>query len=388
MFRSTMLFLVIACGWLAAGAHATPYSAHSMVHSCCTPFAQKERMFSEAKAMGARYIRLDIALDEVFDVWTVEAPEPQWRGVDEIVGLARRYRLPVLAVMIGTPAHISTCRERWPEGHAICAATDPQRFGEYVARVVARAPDVFRTIEVWNEPDGAWAFDGTPEQYADMLSAANAAVKRRFPAVTVLIGGAMSPRSRDWYARVLTTGAARSFDVANVHVRGSVAALVPAIRRWRRFFRDHGHRGPLWVTETGYPSDARSQYDERYGDGELAQARYIRAALPALLRAGAEQVFVTMRDGWQSEFGGDSRFTSEGVLEMAEQEPFTTRRKPAFEVVRRLAASARRRGSGRGRCRARGPRGRRTRMRSPGRSSSPGWRSAPARCRCRSGRAR
>ncbi len=39
--------------------------------------------------------------------------------------------------------------------------------------------------------------------------------------------------------------------------------------------------------------------------------------------------------------------------------------------------SARRRGSGRGRCRARGPCGRRTSRRSPGRSSRPGWRSAP-----------
>jgi len=320
-----------------------PYSAHSMVNSCCTPFAQKQRMFSEAKAMGAHYIRLDIALDAVFDVWTVEAPEPQWRGVDEIIRLSRRFRLPVLAVMIGTPAHISTCKERWPEGHARCAATDPQRFGKYAARIVARAPDVFRTIEVWNEPDGAWAFDGTPEQYAAMLTATHAAVKRRFPAVTVLIGGAMSPRSRSWYARVLATGAAWSFDVANVHVRGRAAALGPTIRRWRRFFRDHGHRGPLWVTETGYPSDARSQYDERYGDGERAQARYIRVALPALLRAGAEQVFVTMRDGWPSEFGPDSCFASEGVLEMEEHAPFATRRKPAFKAVRRLAAGALRR---------------------------------------------
>ena len=360
MLRSTTLLLVAACGWFAADAHATPYSAHSMVHSCCTPYAQKERMFSEAKAMGARYIRLDVALDEVFDVWTVEAPDPHWRGVDEVIRLARRYRLPVLAVIIGTPAHISACKERWPEGHASCAATDPRRFGRYAARVVARAPDVFRTIEVWNEPDGAWAFDGTPEQYAGMLKATHTAVKRRFPGVTVLIGGAMSSRSRGWYGRVLAAGAARSFDVANVHVRGRVDALGPAVGGWRRFFRRHGHRGPLWVTETGYPSDARSQYDARYRGGELAQARYIRAALPTLLRAGAEQIFVTMRDGWRSEFGADSAFASEGVVEMGERAPYTTRRKAAFEVVRSLAASARRRESARGPRRAGGPHAPRT----------------------------
>jgi hypothetical protein len=335
MFRSAALFLATTCCWLAPSAHAAPYSAHSMLQSCCTPYAQKERMFSEAKAMGARYIRLDVSLDAIFDVWTAEASAPNWRGVDEVVRLARRYRLRVLAVMNGTPAHISTCKERWPEGHGRCATSDPARFGEYAARVIARAPDVFRTIEVWNEPDGAWAFDGTPGQYADMLHATYTAVKERFPRVTVLIGGAMSLASRGWYARVFDAGARRSFDVANAHVRGRATAVGAQVRRWRLFFRLHGHRGALWVTETGYPSDPREQYDDHYVGGELAQARYLGAALPALVRAGAEQVFVTMRDGWRSEFGPDSPFNSEGVLELAEGQPWTTRRKPAFDVVRR-----------------------------------------------------
>src|SRR5262245_19991278 len=340
MFWPALLLLtLIASLWPSAGAEASPYSAHSMVQSCCTPFAQKERMFAEAKAMGAGYIRLDVSLDDVFDVWTAEAPRPRWDGVDEVVRLARRYRLKVLAVVNGTPAHISSCRERWPDGHARCAPTDPLRFGRYVEQVVARAPDVIRTIEVWNEPDGSWAFDGTPEQYAAMLRATYVAVKQRFPPVTVLIGGAMSYRSRGWYARALEAGALHSFDVANVHVRGREAALGAMVRAWRRFFRRRGQRGPLWITELGYPSATAAQTDERYRGGELAQARYLRDALPAIVRAGATQVFVTMRDGWESEYGADSPFRSEGVLEMDEQPPYATRRKPAFDAVRRLVAA-------------------------------------------------
>src|SRR5688500_8269246 len=187
MFRSALLVTAALWACFASAAHAGPLSAHSMLQSCCTPSAQKELMFSEARAMGASYIRVDVGLDAVFDFWAVQAPEPNWRSVDEIAALARRYRIRVLAVVNGTPAHISACRERWPDGHGRCAATDPDRFGAYAARVVARAPDVFRTIEVWNEPDGAWAFEGTPEQYAAMLRATYAEVKRRFPAVTVLL---------------------------------------------------------------------------------------------------------------------------------------------------------------------------------------------------------
>jgi hypothetical protein len=376
MLRSAIVLMAIFGGWLVPQAHAGAYSAHSMLKSCCTPYAQKERMFSEASAMGARFIRVDVGLDAVFDFWTAEAPEPDWGGVDEIIGLARRYRIRVLAVLNGTPAHISSCRDRWPEGHGRCAPTDPARFGEYAARVVARAPDVFKTVEVWNEPDGAWSFEGTPEQYASMLRATYAAVKARFPTVTVLIGGAMSLKGRAWYARALAAGANGSFDVVSVHVRGRAAVLTDMVRRWRRFFRTYGDAGPLWVTEAGYPSDPRTQYDGGYSGGERDQARYLRTALPALVCAGAEQVFVTERDGWESEYGAESPFNSEGVLELTEHEPYRSRRKPAFEVVRRLAARPTPRGCGRGLPRARGRGGRPTSTRSRGRSSRRERRSA------------
>jgi hypothetical protein len=335
--------LAAACACLimasAAKAQPAPYSAHSMANTCCTPYAQKERMFAEARAMGAGYIRLDVVLDPIFDLWVAPAPEPRWQGVDEVVRLSRRYRLPVLAVMRATPAHISACKERWPVGHHRCAASDPRMFGQYVARVIERAPDVFRAIEVWNEPDGAWTFDGAPEEYAQMLSATHDAVKRRFPSVQVLTGGAMSLAGQDWFERVFAApgvGAAGKFDVANVHIRGPMATLVSTVRSWREFFRRHGHTGALWVTEAGYPADDRFQDDERYRGGEPAQARYLRDALPTLLRAGADQVFVTMRDTWPSEFGSESPFSSEGVVAMDQHEPYAVRRKRAFAVIRRL----------------------------------------------------
>ena len=70
MFRPAALLsllLAFALGWGAAGAQAAPYSTHSMVQSCCTPFAQKKTLFAEASAMGARYVRLDVSLEGTFD---------------------------------------------------------------------------------------------------------------------------------------------------------------------------------------------------------------------------------------------------------------------------------------------------------------------------------
>ena len=87
------------------------------------------------------------------------------------------------------------------------------------------------------------------------------------------------------------------------------------------------------MTEAGYPSDDRFQYDERYRGGEAAQARYLRDALPAMARAGVEHIFVTTRDTWASEFGLESPFASEGIVSLAQDEPYSVRRKPAFDVV-------------------------------------------------------
>ena len=63
------LRLAVALGVLlmASPAHAAPISAHSQVHSCCTPSAAKERVFSEAKDLGADYVRVDIEMNSIFE---------------------------------------------------------------------------------------------------------------------------------------------------------------------------------------------------------------------------------------------------------------------------------------------------------------------------------
>ena len=62
--------------------------------------------------------------------------------------------------------------------------------------------------------------------------------------------------------------------------------------------------------------------------GQRTQARYLRKAIPKLLRAGASRVFLTLRD-LDTEWG---IFTSEGLLNWPLAAP-----KPAYRVVRRIA---------------------------------------------------
>ena len=53
-----------------------------MLHTCCTPKAEQERIFSEAAALGAAYVRVDVELSGIF---TAPDAEPDWSGLDEVM---------------------------------------------------------------------------------------------------------------------------------------------------------------------------------------------------------------------------------------------------------------------------------------------------------------
>ena len=304
-----------------------------MVYACCTPFEMKERIFHEAAALGADFIRVDVQLNDVFERdQGGPAPSPDWRGLDEVTFLSRRYGVRVLAILLNPPSWISSCPGRWPQ-HARCAAADHGEFGRMAGQIAAHAGPAIDHWEIINEPDGEWAFEGSPEQYGWMLSSAYRAIKARAPGDLVLLGGIMRPHRPEWLERMLATpgaGAARSFDIGNVHLRGSVAAMASRFHEFRGQLARHGFWGPTWVTEQGYPADPAYQTDPAFVGGEQAQARFLTEAVVTLGEAGAGQIFVTLRDN----LGGE--YASEGVAHLTEQPGYPVYRRPSFAAARRL----------------------------------------------------
>lgn len=320
----TSAILVAALAW-APAATATPppvragapVSAHAMVHTCCTPAAMKERIFAEAGALGARFIRVDVELGGIFGAG--EKDKPDWTKLGAVMELSRRHQLPVLGIVLTPPSWVPLA--------------DAETFGRLVSEVAAHARDTITHWEILNEPDGAWAFGGTPEQYAHMLRAAYDAIGARVPEAEVAMGGVMTPEDPAWIERVLVTpgaDAAHAFDIANLHLRGRERALPALLAAWRdRLARDE-FAGPVWVTEHGYPADPAYQVDPAFDGGEGAQAAYLTESVLSLAEAGANEIFVTLRDNL------DGGFASEGVVAIDDRAPFAARRKPAFAAVRRL----------------------------------------------------
>jgi hypothetical protein len=332
------LRLIVALGVLAMAspAHAAPISAHAMVHTCCMSDELKERIFAETDAVGAEYIRVDVEMSAIFEgPGGAKRDEPNWSALDDLLELAGKHDLKVLGVLLATPAYASTCPERWPDAGR-CPAADTEEYGRLAGEIAAHAKDRIGTWEIVNEPDASWAFEGTAEQYAAMLSAAHDGIKARVPEAQVVFGGLQRPDQVEWLERVFATPGAdaiHKFDIAALHLRGPVGPVVNRYSAFRAWLRARGVSGPVWVTEHGYPADPAYQVDPNFTGGDAAQAGYLTQSLVDLGEAGAEQVFVTLRDNLEGQYA------SEGLVHIDEAPGTPTTRRPSFDAVRRLATN-------------------------------------------------
>src|SRR5205823_11545803 len=117
---------------------------------------------------------------------------PDWSGVDEYMQLARRYRLRVLANLLGTPWYMTDCPVAARELDYRCPPHDAAAWGRDAGAIAAHTRGVIDDFEIVNEPDGRWAFLGTPGDYAAMVSSSYDAIHSADPDARVALGGLMS----------------------------------------------------------------------------------------------------------------------------------------------------------------------------------------------------
>jgi len=339
MGKRLAILLAIALA-LPAAAQGAPISSAAQLFTCCSQEGLQERLFDEAEASGAEYVRVDVELHGIFGA---AADQPDWSHLDRMIELAKRHDVKLLAIIRGTPSWLSECPDRGAKA-SLCAPRDPKAWGQLAGEVAAHARGSIDHWEILNEPDARWAFLGSAEDYARMLGASYDAIKARVPEARVVFGGVERPREHEWITRVFATpgaDAAQKFDIAAVHLRlrlrNELWELASWLTDWQQLLQRYGFAGPIWVTEHGYPADPAFQWDRAYrgtdaATGAAEQAAMLRRSIPLLAQVGADQIFVTLRDNLYGEF------LSEGIVHVDESQPsFPATRKPAFGVVRDLA---------------------------------------------------
>ena len=187
-------------------------------------------------------------------------------------------------------------------------------WSNHVQAVVGHFKDEVDVWEIWNEPDAAWYWTGTPQQYARLLTVGYRAVKAADPDATVLFGGLAYWENPAFYLEVLDALAAdpaaaehnHYFDVMSLHLYANVEQAHDITAQVGAEVAARVGPHPLWLTETGIkvwtvgedncPPDAPECPPDYSAEADEVAAYVIEAYANARAAGAARVLFFRLRD--------------------------------------------------------------------------------------------
>jgi endo-1,4-beta-mannosidase len=127
----------------------------------------------------------------------------------------------VLAILAYSTTWSTSAPPDPPENLTHYPPPDVTEWARYVAAVVTRYKGDVHHWEVWNEPDLAEFWNGTPAQYAALLAVTSSTIKQIDPTATIVLGGqAFQDLPGHPASEILADAdypAAANFDIAALH---------------------------------------------------------------------------------------------------------------------------------------------------------------------------
>lgn len=219
---------------------------------------------SQCRKMGAKWFRLH-GIGNHYTYWAwVEPSNDNWQWYDSSVNDIISQGYNVLG-LLGFGARWAGQVPAW-EPNAT-SGSDVYRIGryppidmnewtEYVTQTVTHYRDRIKYWEIWNEPDVATFWQGTPQQYAQLLQAAYNAAKAADPNCVIVGGGGAC--SSTWIEDIFAAGALNYMDAFSMHgYWGDATTPIDAehykdrIDMLRSLMDQYGDIVPLWNTEGG-----------------------------------------------------------------------------------------------------------------------------------------
>jgi polysaccharide biosynthesis protein PslG len=273
------------------------------------------------KEAGVRWLR------GFYEWQTIQPKQGYWNFAlqDHLVANARANNLH----LVGTLAYLAP----WASadgGTRRFPIKDIQFWRDYVAGMVERYHADIKYWEVWNEFNGSFAENGTPEIYAELVREASVAAKKIDP--TAKIGMSVANFDVNFLDRAIKAGAANHFDYISVHPYEKLGALMfggePAFLAMAGVLREmlaSNHQPtdtPLWITEIGATAPIAPNASQ-----EQTQANLLIKAYLLSIASGFERVFWFEARG--PSYGGQADF---GLLR-ANMAP-----RPSYEALKAMTA--------------------------------------------------
>ncbi len=288
-------------------AHAglCPFGVNTFLEQEVEP-EKRERTLQMVKAAGFCWIRQEFPWEDIeihgkgdFEDRRHEPHRSAWEKYDNIVDLAEKYDLGIIARLSNPPAWSrATGNDLGP----LAPPDDYADYGDFVYAVVSRYKGRIRYYQIWNEPNiypewGEQPVD--PEAYTELLKVGYTRAKEADPDVVIICGALASTIEVDYYPhglndfiflqRMYDAGAGDYFDILAMQGYGLWSGprdrrMQPRVLNFSRplyirdiMVRNGDENKPIWLSEMnwnavpeGFPGGAP------YGQvTEEQQARYV-----------------------------------------------------------------------------------------------------------------
>lgn len=152
------------------------------------------RHMQTAKALGVKYLRCAFSWNGIEH----QQGRYSWRFWDRLVSEGERFGIELVPYVAYTPEWAARSRvEYWKQ-----PPRDPALFATFMDVIATRYRGRIKSWELWNEPDLREYWQGTPDEFAELIRQGAAAVRRADPEAVVVLGG-MSRGPSPFFQRLI-----------------------------------------------------------------------------------------------------------------------------------------------------------------------------------------
>jgi len=311
----------------------SPFGVNTFLEQEVEP-AKRERQMQMIAAAGFKWIRQEFAWADIEIAakgdFTDRRNDPRgvdaWAKYDDIVALAQKYDVQVVARLTSPPAW--SRRDGTARG-AFAPPDDISDYADFVEATLRRYQGRLRFVQIWNEPNltPEWGDCPTcgvdPEAYTRLLCAAYERAKSVDPEAVIISGALGQTLTLNRFPptgginefvflqRMYDAGAGRCFDILSVNDYGLGSG--PTDRRLRfnitnfarpMYLRDvmvknGDERKPIWIAEVGWNAVPNDPTIVQWGEfGRVTPEQQGEYLVRAYQRIRAEWPWVGVAFTW------------------------------------------------------------------------------------------
>lgn len=258
------------------------------LHPVWMTTAEQDKAYEYVVDAGIQTVRMDVPWDVIEQVQGTYRADYLGR-IDYAVDQLTKKGVKPLLIILNTP--------KWETGNADphIAPNNNQNFVNYMTFIMQRYKGKVAAYEIWNEPDGYWAWTNPDAaKYTALLKACYTAAKNVDPAATIL-GGSLSnygTRSQDFLKNMYQQGARNYFDVLSQHLYGDPPGhgnMTPEVlfdsftTNILPIMQQNGDGNKrVWLTEQGYNTTPEGGLSETQQADYLTRSYKKVASMPQL----------------------------------------------------------------------------------------------------------